>query len=146
MLVNLHALEWIESKGEGRKLTQRWIGPFEVLQRINPNVYHLRMSSLYPRLPIFNYQHLKKYEESPANFGVRTVLPEMHTTAPAKEEYEVDRIVAERRTRKGIQYLVRWEGYSPLYDTWEPKRALTNAPEVVAKWQRQHDKKGLGDL
>ena len=29
VLVNPHALEWTESKGEGKKLTQRWIGPFE---------------------------------------------------------------------------------------------------------------------
>ena len=146
VLINPHALEWIESKGEGRKLTQRWIGLFEVMQRINPNVYHLRMSSLYPGLPIFNYQHLKKYEESPTEFGTRTMLLETRTTSPAKEEYEVDHIVAECRTRNGLQYLVRWEGYSPLYDTWEPKKALTNAPEVVAKWQRQRGKKGPGDL
>ena len=32
VLVNLHALEWIEAKGEGKKLTQCWIGPFEVIQ------------------------------------------------------------------------------------------------------------------
>ena len=146
VLVNPHALEWIESKGEGRKLTQRWIGPFEVIQRINPNIYRLRMSNLYPGLPIFNYQHLKKYEESPAEFGTRTTLPETRTASSLKEEYEVNQIIAERRTKKGIEYLVRWEGYTPLYDTWEPKRALTNAPEIVAKWQKQRDAKGPKDL
>ena len=31
VLVNLHALESAESKGKGKKLTQRWIGPFEVI-------------------------------------------------------------------------------------------------------------------
>ena len=41
VLVNPHSLEWVESKGEGVKLTTRWIGPFEVMQRINPNVYRL---------------------------------------------------------------------------------------------------------
>lgn len=30
VLVNPHSLEWVESKGEGAKLVQRWIGPFEV--------------------------------------------------------------------------------------------------------------------
>ena len=146
VLVNPHALEWLESKGEGKKLTQRWIGPFEVMQRINPNVYRLRMSILYQGLPIFNYQHLKKYEESPTKFGTRTTLPETRTASPAKDEYEVDQIIAERRSKKGMEYLVRWEGYSPLYDTWEPKRALRNAPEVVAKWQKRHDGKGPADL
>lgn len=54
--------------------------------------------------------------------------------------------MAERRTKKGLEYLVRWEGYSPLYDTWEPRKALTNAPEIVAKWQRQRDGGDQEDL
>ena len=137
VLVNPHALEWIEAKGEGKKLTQRWIGPFEVIQRINPNVYRLRMSNLYPGLPVFNYQHLKKYVEAPEEYGERVTLPETRTRRPAEDEYEVERIVAERRTKKGLEYLVRWEGYSPLYDTWEPKRSLRNAPEVVSLWQKR---------
>ena len=98
------------------------------------------MSNLYPGIPIFNYQHLKKYEDSPPEYGKRYNLLETRTTRPAQEEYEVERIVAERRTKKGVEYLVCWAGYSPLYDTWEPKRALTNAPEVISKWKRTGDK------
>ena len=137
VLVNPHALEWVESKGEGKKLTQRWIGPFEVIQRINPNVYRLRMSHLYPGLPVFNYQHLKKYVETPQEYGERATLPETRSNKYAEEEYEVEKIIVERRTKKGLEYLVRWEGYGPLYDTWEPKRALRNAPEVVSLWQKR---------
>ena len=144
VLVNPHALEWAESKGEGKKLTQRWIGSFEVIQRINPNVYCLQMSNLYPGLPVFNYQHLKRYVEAPAEYGERATLPETRTNKPAEEEYEVERIIAERRTKKGLEYLIRWEGYSPLYDTWEPKRALRNAPEVVSRWQKRKGE-GTGD-
>lgn len=121
VLVNPHALEWVETKGEGKKLAQRWISPFEVTQHINPNIYRLRMSNLYPGIPIFNYQHLKKYEDSPAEYGERYNLPEMRMMKPMQEEYEVERIIAERRTKKGIEFLVCWVGYSPLYNTWEPK-------------------------
>jgi hypothetical protein len=39
VLVNPHTLEWIESDDKGVKLTQRWIGPFEVHQRINADTY-----------------------------------------------------------------------------------------------------------
>ena len=44
VLVNPHSLEWVDVKGTGTKLKQRWIGPFKVMQRINPKVYRLRMS------------------------------------------------------------------------------------------------------
>ena len=95
------------------------------------------MSNLYPGLPVFNYQHLKKYVETPQEFGKRKTLPETRTRKLAEEEYEVEKIIAERHTKKGLEYLVRWDGYSPLYDTWEPKRSLKNAPEVVSLWQRR---------
>ena len=144
MLVNPHALEWVKSMGEGKKLTQRWIGPFEVIQRVNPNVYCLQMSNLYPGLPVFNYQHLKKYVEAPPEYGERAALPETRTGKPAEDEYEVEKIIAERRSKKGLDYLVRWVGYSPLYDTWEPKRALRNAPEVVSRWQKSKADKVMG--
>jgi len=136
MLVNPHTLEWVESKGEGKKLMQHWIGPFEVIQQINPNIYHLQMSNLYPGLPVFNYQHLKKYIELPLEYSKRTTLPETWASRLAEEEYEVEKIITERCTKKGLEYLVRWDGYGPLYNTWEPKRSLRNAPEVVSWWQR----------
>jgi len=139
VLVNPHVLEWIKSKGDRKKLAQRWIRQFEVTQHINPNIYRLQMSNLYPGLPIFNYQHLKKYEDSPAEYGDCYTLPETRTAKPAQEEYEVEKIIVERCTRKGFEYLICWAGYSPLYDTWEHKRALTNMLEVVAKWKRTRD-------
>jgi hypothetical protein len=61
VLVNPHSLEWLESKGEGAKLVQRWIGPFEVLQQINPKTYRLRLDDRYPGFPVFSYDHLKPY-------------------------------------------------------------------------------------
>jgi len=63
VLVNPHSLEWIESKGKGAKLTACWIGPFEILQKINPNVYQLRMGDNYPGSPVIKIQHLKKYSK-----------------------------------------------------------------------------------
>ena len=93
VLVNPHSLEWVESKGDGSKLRQRWIGPFEVMQRINPNVYRLRMSNRYPGLPIFNIDHLKKYIESPAEFGERQNLPDTRMKIVEQKEYEVEKLV-----------------------------------------------------
>lgn len=34
VLVNPHSLEWVESSGEGKKLVQRWIGPFHPLVKV----------------------------------------------------------------------------------------------------------------
>ena len=139
VLVNPHSLDWVDAKGAGGKLKQRWIGPFEVMQQINLNVFRLRMSDKYPGLPVFNIQHLKKYEDSPAEWGERTTMPESRRLRKESEEYEVEAIVGHRRKGKAIQYLVRWAGYGPQFDTWEPHRGLRNASIVLNEYRKLHN-------
>ena len=139
VLVNPHSLEWVESKGDGSKLRQRWIGPFQIMQKINPNVYRLRMSNRYPGLPIFNIDHLRKYEEPPTEFGERPILPETRLKIAEQKEYEVEKLVGHCRRGRRMEYLIRWKDYGPLYDTWEPQSALKNAPEVLSKYKREHN-------
>ena len=135
VLVNPHSLEWVESKGDGAKLRQRWIGPFEIMQVVNPGTYRLRMSNKYPGLPIFNLEHLKKYEESSLDFGERITLPETRLKVQELKEYEVEKLVGHRRKGRKMEYLIRWKDFSPLYDTWESQAALRNAPEVLREYK-----------
>lgn len=139
VLVNPHSLDWVDSKGVGAKLKQRWIGPFEVQQKINPKVFRLRMSDKYPGLPVFNIEHLRKYEESSTEMGDRTLMPESRRTRVEAPEYEVESIVGHRRMGKNLQYLVRWLGYGPQYDTWEPARGMRNASTLVRKYREAHN-------
>ncbi len=139
VLVNPHSLEWVESSGEGKKLVQRWIGPFEVQQRINPNTYRLRLNTSYPGNPVFNVEHLRKYKTSPEEFGPRAQLDDTRAV-PADEEYEVESIVGHKydKKKRAMTYLVRWVGYSPLYDQWLTAKELARAPEILHKYRRQH--------
>ena len=138
VLVNPHSLEWVDSKGSGAKLKQRWIGPFEVVQKINPKVYHLQMSDQYPGLPVFNIDHLKLYKESEEKWGKHTLMKESRRAKPATEEYSVDAIVGHCRKKRGMEWLVRWEGYGPQFNTWEPTTFLKNAPLVLNEYKRAH--------
>ena len=139
VLVNPHSLDWVDSKGAGAKLKQRWIGPFEILQKINPKVFRLRMSDNYPGFPVFNMDHLRKYEESPSDMGERATMPESRRTRVESPEYEVESIVGHRRAGKSLQYLIRWLEYGPQFDTWEPARGLRNAATLVRKYRESHN-------
>ncbi|SJL06872.1 uncharacterized protein ARMOST_10214 [Armillaria ostoyae] len=130
VLINPHSLAWKESKGKGAKLVQRWIGPFEVLEKINLKAYRLRMGDKYPGSPVFNIEHLKPYQESPKEFQKRTLLPETRE-GDSKEEFEVEKIVGHRYQARKLQFLVRWLGYGPQFDSWATAKDLTNAPEVL---------------
>jgi hypothetical protein len=92
VLINPHSLEWLESKGEGAKLVQHWIGPFEVLQKINPKTYWLQLDDRYPGFPVFNYHHLKPYTEPVEDVvGSRLRLLKTRDKNPASEEYKVEK-------------------------------------------------------
>ena len=68
------------------------------------------------------------------------VLPCGHTE-PCKrgeieeEDYEVERITAERTVRGTTQYLVKWVGWPDEDSTWEAADALENAQGVLARWK-----------
>ena len=96
------------------------------------------MSDRYPDFPVFNIEHLKKYEESGAEWGERTKMPESHRTQAGSQEYEVEAIVGHRRKCNALQFLVRWAGYGLQFDTWEPQRGLRNASIVLNEYKRKH--------
>jgi hypothetical protein len=31
-------------------------------------------------------------------------------------------------------YLIRWKGWAPEYDTWEPVKNMTGAPEAIKQY------------
>lgn len=43
VLVNPHTLKLVEVEGTGKKLVQKTIGPFKVMEHINPVVYCLQL-------------------------------------------------------------------------------------------------------
>jgi len=140
VLVNPHSLEWSEVKGEGAKLTTQWIGPFEILQKINPNVYHLRMGDNYLGSPVINVQHLKKYEKDTTHPD-RALLPDSFLWKPESKEFEVEKIVGHKRVGKKVtlRYLVRWANYRPQFDTWATATDLKNSPLLLKEYSAKHN-------
>jgi len=106
VLVNPHSLQWVESKGDSSKLRQQWIGLFQIMQKVNLNVYRLHMSNHYPGLPIFNIDHLRKYEESPTEFGEWTALPETCLKVGEQREYKVGKLIGHCCRGCCMEYLI----------------------------------------
>ncbi|TFY54605.1 hypothetical protein EVJ58_g8762 [Rhodofomes roseus] len=144
VLVNPHSLELVDVKGTGKKLVQRMLGPFTVLEQVNPLVYRLAMPDTYPMNPVINIEHLRKYHEPILSSREvrRPILPDpRNSELLASEEYEVEQIVAWRRNKSRsnrLEFLVRWKGYSPIFDTWEPASHLQNAYEILREYKATH--------
>ena len=128
-----------DEKGRGEKLLTKYEGPFEIIQKLSSVSYRLRMPASFGMHPILNIEHLEKYQESPEEFGERPKIKMKRMDFEELPEYQVDRIVAEswRKGRNGKRipiYRVRYTGYGPEADTWEPRQNLKNAPVVLKDW------------
>ena len=138
VLVNPHSLELVESKGTGRKLIQRRIGPFEVMERINPQVFRLRLPPEYKMHPVINREHLKLYHPSPTELGDRSTLKDTRELRDDQEEYEVEAIVGHRKTKRKLFFRVRWKGYGPEEDSWLDDAGLRNTPGLRRAYKQLH--------
>ena len=140
VVLNPHTLHLLkDEKGRGQKLLMRYKGPFEILRKLSPVTYQLRMPASYGIHPIINIAHLEKYSQSPPELGARPTKHLSRQDFSDLPEEEIERIIAERWSKRGKrrvqQFKVRWKNFGPDHDEWLSKRALANAPEILAKWR-----------
>ena len=148
VLLNPHSLSLLKNEsGRGKKLLMKYDGPFEIIQKLSPVSYRLRMPGSYGIHPILNIAHLEKYQSSPTEFGERPVKNLNREDFNELPEYEVERIITERKKkgrngRRIIQYLTRFKGYSADSDEWLTQTQLRNAPEILEQWNRNREISG----
>jgi len=116
-------------KGGTRKFSPRFIGPFKIVQEINPVAFRLELPTELSRLhDVFHVSLLRKY--TPEEGSKQPPLPIIFKGEPL---WLVDHIVDARRRGGKKEYLVRWDGYSPEHDTWEPEANLVLGCEELLK-------------
>ena len=127
----LVAAKHIRTIRVSKKLADRNIGPFEVLERKGQNAYTLRLPQKYGRLhPTFHVSLLELYR-----LRKGSDIPEP-IDIDGIEEWEVERILDSHTSKNGVKrYLVRWKGFSEADDTWEVEKHLENARELVNDYE-----------
>ncbi|MBW0533211.1 hypothetical protein O181_072926 [Austropuccinia psidii MF-1] len=110
---------WLSSKNikttrPTKKLSERWLGPFEVLKKIGSHTYHLKLPQ-------------------PWNYPKSTSIPPPPVLVEEQEEWEVAQVLDSSIKRGKLWYLIEWEGFNedPERTIWEPASNLTNSPDLV---------------
>jgi len=141
VLVNIHSLQLPESKGKGAKFTRRFDGPFEVIERVGPVAYRIRLPHSYDIHPVLSIAHLEPYKSTDGNTRIR-----LERIREDVEEYEVEEIIAQKRVkyRKGTRllYQCRWKDFG-ITEDWIPEKYLRNAKEILNLWKTEVKKKNL---
>jgi hypothetical protein len=137
---------WLDNRNlplpyASKKLSQRREGPFTITRRTSPTTYELKLPS--------KWRIHNRFHASLLTPAIENDIYGKHNTKPppvlvsGEEEYEIEAILKHRyrrpRTGVTVEYLVRWKGYGPTEDSWEPKENLGNSNEILEEYKREHN-------
>ena len=54
------------------------------------------------------------------------------------EKIEEHRLVPDGKKKPALEFLIRWKGYGPINNSWEPDENLTNCEKLVKKFKKEH--------
>jgi Chromo (CHRromatin Organisation MOdifier) domain len=124
-----------------KKLTDKNLGLFKILDKIRHSAYKLELPLQWNLIhPVFNEYLLKLYHK--ASF------PLQHQQLPKPPpvivrdipEYKVEKIIASRRYRRKLQYLVKWTGWPMDEQHWEPaEHVMPNAQRLIINFHLENE-------
>ncbi|QRW23106.1 Retrotransposable element Tf2 protein [Rhizoctonia solani] len=106
----------VEIRSNSNKLDPKRLGPFEVTKKISSHAYRLKLP-----------ESLKIHDVFYGGYW--------------EEEYEVEQIIDSKRQRGKWFYLIKWKGYGPEDNSWEPEELLEHSQEEIQRFNRSRLKK-----
>jgi hypothetical protein len=105
--------------GKSRKLSPRFCGPFEILKRIGPVAYELKLPDDWRIHNVFHVGLLRKYVSDPNHVlpGLPKAAPEGELLAEPERILKVD--TQHLRNRSFQRFLVKWKDYPDDEASWE---------------------------
>jgi hypothetical protein len=120
---------YIRTRRACKKLDNRFLGPFKIVEAIGKNAYRLDLPKQYGRIHrTFGVALLEPYSRREGQEPPPPI--EINDT----EEWLVDSVLDARESQGKRMFLVRWEGFTREHDSWEPEENLENAQEKIAEF------------
>lgn len=133
---------WLSAKNitttaPSKKLAAKKLGPYEIIRKLGPLDYELRLPTSMKALhPIFHVSLLSPHKMS--HIEGREVPRPQPIEIEDHEEFLVKKILDSRYFRRQFQYLVKWEGYSDAENSWEPAGNVRNSPDLIKEFHMSH--------
>ena len=121
-----------------KKLSPRFIGPFEVEAIVNPTAVCLKLPASLQIHPTFHVSQLKPVSTS--TLCPPAVAPPPPRLIDGHSGFTVSRILDVRRRGRGYQYVADWEGYGPEERSWIALGLILD-PSLLTDFYRAHPNK-----
>jgi transposase InsO family protein len=113
------------------KLMPKWIGPFPIEEVIGKGAYRLTLPPHMKAHNVFNVVSLRPFHSDGRKQPPPPILVD------GEEEFQVHSLADHRAAGRSFEYLVRWQGYGPEYNTWEPQKNLEDNEAFELYWQQK---------
>ena len=130
-----------------RSLSPRYLGPFKIIEQITKVTFKVELPDHYTAIhPVFHASKLIPYTD--AILPGQIVPPPNPVKRKGHTEWFVDKILQHKVEgwNKRNYYLVRWMGYGPDQDSWEPLENLQGARELVEEFHHKRGDKAPWEL
>jgi transposase InsO family protein len=118
-----------------KKLSAKYIGPFKIVKAIGDKAlaYQLDLPTSYRIHNVFPISSLEKFYPRPGEEAATSNQPEIEEDL----SYNVEQILDHKGKGRNRQYLIRWEGYAPEEDSWEPRTNVAEGP-LLREYEERH--------
>jgi len=115
-----------------KKLMHRYFGPFEIVSKVGPVAYELKIPASMQMHDVFHVSLLKLYRR-----GDQLSVPPPALLPDGGTEFEVHDIIGHEKNGDSYDFLVCWKGPDP--DTWMAESELSrNAKDVLSEYCDTH--------
>jgi hypothetical protein len=116
------------------KLHPVYVGPYRIKSVPSAATVELELPPSMRIHPVVNVDILKPAHTAPDAPAAPGPVRISNRGDPL---FELDHIVARRKIRGKTKYLVRWKGYGPADDTWEPASKMAKFPILLGQFRAQ---------
>jgi hypothetical protein len=111
-----------------KKLMHRYFGPFEVVSKVGPAAYELKIPANMQMHDVFHVSLLKLYKRR----GDQLTVPPPALLPDGGTEFEVEAIIDHRVANSASQFLVRWKGSDA--NSWLDESELSNCRDLLSDY------------
>ena len=135
--VFLKVSQWKKILRFGRKgkLSPRFIGPYEILERVGPVAYRLALPPELAKLhDVFHVSMLRRYRSDPSHIlSVQDIQVQEDFTFDEEPKATLDREIRQLRNKQVPLVKVLWKHHGMEEATWEPESTMrVQYPQLIS--------------